>query len=140
MPKAIIRAILGVTLTLGLVSAAACTAKPEPEYAGLITEGILMGMNESDYAKFSEHFDSDMKTAIPESTVILPEVRGKIGDYVPGSKEFWKATTSDIYTTVFYKTRFTEETADVVVRVVFRELEEGVYVSGLWFDSPKLRQ
>jgi hypothetical protein len=96
-------------------------------------------MNENDYAKFSEYFDEDMKAGIPEAAVILRELRATIGDYIPESRDFWKVTTSGIYTSVFYKTKFTKETADVVVKVVFREIDGEMYVSGLWLDSPKLR-
>jgi hypothetical protein len=140
MLKTIVRVILGAIMVLGLVvSASACAAKPEPEYAGPITEDILIGMNENDYAKFSEHFDEDMKVAFPETAVILPELKATIGDYIPESREFWKVTTSGIYANVFYKTKFTKESANVVVKVVFREIDGEMYVSGLWFDSPKLR-
>lgn len=140
MLKPAIRITLAAILMLGLVvPTAACAAKPEPAYAGPITENILIGMNEDDYAMFSKCFDEDMKAAFPSDEPILPDIKAIIGYYVPESKEFWKVTTSGIYTTVFYKAEFTEETEDVVVRMVFREIGGEMYVSGLWFDSPKLR-
>jgi hypothetical protein len=37
-----------------------------------------------------------------------------------------------------YRARFSQEDA-VKMRVVFLETEEGVLVSGLWFNSPKLK-
>ena len=59
MQRRITRIILGVVMILGLVvSASACGEKSEPEYAGSITEGILIGMNGNDYVKFSEHFQA----------------------------------------------------------------------------------
>jgi hypothetical protein len=119
----------------------------EPPYTSSITEDILIGMNENDYAKFSKHFDSPMRGALPEAAfkqpddtiIILPEIKGVIGDYVPGSKEFWRAEEKGGYTVVRYKTQFTGETAEVIVTISFREIGEKIYVSGLWFDSPKLR-
>ena len=141
MPKTTIRIILGVIMMLGLVvSASACTAKSEPGYAGSITEGILIGINESDYVNFSEHFDEAMQNAIPEADFeqLVAVIKATVGDYVLESKEFWKVITSDIYTDVFYKAEFTKE-AEVVVHVSFHESEGEIYVNGLWFDSPKLR-
>ena len=122
-----------------LVATLSCAKLPEPEYAGSITESILIGMNENDYAKFSEHFDDAMEAAMPEAVFNQTNtaIRGKIGDYV--SKEFWKAGKEAGFTTVYYKTKFTQE-PEVIAKVVFREIAGEVYVSGLWFDSPKLRQ
>lgn len=112
----------------------------EPEYASSITEGILIGVNENNYAKFSEHFDENMKNTIPEAafeqlTTFLKAVRG---EYTPESKEFWKVGTIGPATVVYYKAKFTKE-EDAVVKVVFQEIEGEIYVSGLWLDSPKLR-
>ena len=146
MRKPIIKIVLGVIMLGLVVSASACAVKPEPEYAGSITEGILTGMNENDYAKFSEHFDEVMKNAIPEATfkqddtiIIFPTIKEVIGDYVPESKEFWKVEEQEIYTVIRYNTKYTDEPASVIVTVSFREIDGEIYVSGLWFNSPKLR-
>ncbi len=109
-------------------------------YADPITEQILVAMNENDYAKYSEDFDQTMKNAM--TVAVFDEknaaIRSKIGDYV--SKEFWKAESKDQYTIVHYKAKFTDEPADVTVRVVFQEINGEMKVSGLWFDSPELRK
>jgi len=65
-------------------------------------------------------------------------IRSKIGDYV--SKEFWKAESKDQYTIVYYNAKFTDEPADVTVKVVFQEINGEMKVPGLWLDSPKLRK
>ena len=65
-------------------------------------------------------------------------IKSKIGDYV--SKEFWKVESKDQYTIVYYKAKFTDEPADVTVKVVFQEINGVPKVSGLWFDSPELRK
>ncbi len=107
-------------------------------YADPITEQILVAMNENDYAKYSEDFDQTMKNAM--TVAVFDEknaaIRSKIGDYV--SNEFWKAESKDQYTIVHYKAKFTDEPADVTVRVVFQEINGEMKVSGLWFDSPEL--
>jgi len=139
--------ILGVMTMLALVaSVAACAEKPAADesqvraYADPITEDTLIGMNENDYAKFSEHFDEAMKNAIPEANFgqLVATIKPVIGDYV--SKEFWTVEKQGEYTLVKYKTKFTNESADVIVTVSFHEVEGKTYLSGLWFDSPKLRK
>ena len=110
------------------------------EYADPITEHILMAMNENDYAKYAEDFDQTMKNAMTEAVFDEANAitKSKIGDYV--SKEFWKAESKDQYMIVHYKAKFTDEPGDVTVRVVFQEIGGEMKVSGLWFDSPKLRE
>ena len=127
-------------ISVTLMAMLSCAQKPEPEYASPIAEGILLAMNENDYAKYSEHFDQAMKTALPESGFQQANmaIKDKIGDYI--SKQFLKVVEEGLYTSVYYKAKFTLEPEDVIVKVVFQEIEGKVYVSGLWFDSPKLRQ
>ncbi|RZN39259.1 MAG: DUF3887 domain-containing protein [Methanosarcinales archaeon] len=109
-------------------------------YADPITENILSGMNENNYSRYAGHFDQTMKTAMNEAvfneTNML--VRSKIGDYV--SKEFLKVESKNQYTVVHYNARFTDEPEDVTVRVVFQEVMGEMKVSGLWLDSPILRE
>jgi hypothetical protein len=108
-------------------------------YADPITENILIATNEGNYTKYSEHFDATMKNALPESVFLETNamIKAKIGTYV--SKEFWKVESKNQYIIVYYKATFTQEPADVIVKIVFQELEGEMKVSGLWFDSPKLR-
>ena len=108
-------------------------------YADLVTEQILVAMNGSDYASYSEDFDQTMKNAMPEAVFNETNamITSKIGDYV--SKEFWKVESKDQYTIVHYKAEFTDEPTDVAIRIVFQEINGEMKVSGLWFDSPELR-
>ncbi|PXF59483.1 MAG: hypothetical protein C4B59_11360 [Candidatus Methanogaster sp.] len=110
------------------------------EYADPVAENILMAMNEDDYAMYSGDFDQTMKNAMTEAVFdeTNAAIRSKIGDYV--SKEFWKAESKDQYTLVYYKAKFTDEPADVTVKVVFQELNGTMKVSGLWLNSPELRK
>ena len=141
MTKARVRVISSILIMSALiVSVSSCAAKPEPAYANPITEGILQAMNNNDYVKYTEHFDEIMKNATPEPVFRQTNtlIKSKVGDYL--SKEFWKVEDKGPYTTVYYKAKFTGEPEDVIVRVVFQEIEGEIYVSGLWFDSPNLRQ
>ncbi len=108
-------------------------------YADGMTEGVLQGLNEGDYTKFSEHFDSAMKGALTEGAFLQMEsaFRSVIGEYT--SKEFLRAERSGEYIATIYKANFTDEPAGVTVRAVFSEVNGTAYVTGLWFDSPKLR-
>ena len=141
MTRTMVQIICSILILLVMIpGATACAEKAPPEYADAITESILLAMNEDDYAKLSEHFNEEMKETLSESVfrtnynfmVLI------IGDYV--SKEFWKTEERGIYKTVYYKTVFTEEPDGVIVEIVFQEIDGEVYVAGLWFDSPKLRE
>ena len=147
MSKPAVRITLGIIILLTLVMSVSACAKDSSNdvaevrsYADPITEGTLLGMQEGDYANFSRYFDESMKDATPETTFVQLNavLKQVIGDYV--SKEFWKVEEQDIYTIVYYKAQYTKEPGDVEVKVVFYEIEGEMYVSGLWFDSPKLRE
>ena len=147
MSRIITRITLGVIMMLALVvSVSGCATEPEIDvdevraYADPITEDTLIGMNEDNYAQFSEHFTQTMKSVMSEANFIQLSTALKpiIGDYV--SKEFWTVEKQAEYTVVKYKVKYTEEPADVIVTVSFDEVEGAIYLSGLWFDSPKLRQ
>ncbi|MGQ9759193.1 MAG: DUF3887 domain-containing protein [Candidatus Methanomethylicaceae archaeon] len=107
-------------------------------YADIITEDVLIAMDEGNYTKFSKDFDSTMKSAMTEAVFnqTASMIRSKVGNYL--SKEIWKVEVQGNYTVVYYKARYTEE-GEVLVKIVFTEAGERHYVSGLWFDSPKLR-
>jgi major membrane immunogen (membrane-anchored lipoprotein) len=142
----IVKTGLGVVAVLLLIAGLmGCSqSKPaeslaEPEYAGAIAENILQAFNTGDYTAYSKHFDEAMKKAMPEATFrdTAASIKQKIGDYV--SKEFDRTETDNIYTAAIYRAKFSEEPGVVTVRVVFLETDDNVFVSGLWFDSPKLR-
>ena len=63
MRKALILVACSLILMLAMIAVvSACGApKPEPAYTGEITENVLSGMNQNDYAKFSQSFDEAVK-------------------------------------------------------------------------------
>ena len=146
MKKRTIAGLIAVVTIVAVVIFAGCIEKNQVDidqvrkYADPITKNILLGMNGNNYSKYSEHFDQTMKNAMPEAVFDETNtlIKSKIGDYV--SKQFWKVESKDQYTIVYYKARFTEEPEDVIVKVVFQEIMEEMEVSGLWLDSPKLRE
>ena len=146
MKKGTIAGLIAVVTIVAVVMFAGCVEKNQVDvdqvrkYADPITENILLGMNGNNYSKYSEHFDQTMKNAMSEAVFNETNtlIKSKIGNYV--SKQFWKVESKDQYTIVYYKARFTEEPEDVIVKVVFQEIMEEMEVSGLWLDSPKLRE
>lgn len=141
MQRTAIGIACGILITLALITTLlACTTTSEPKYAGPITEEILTALNDGDYYQYCTHFDSAMKEVVTEDAFkqTYEIVIGEVGNYV--SKEFWNVERHDKYTMVLYKAKFTKEPADVIVRVVFDDTSGEPYVSGLWFDSPKLRE
>jgi len=140
------KVLVASALLVALILTFGCAPKVDVEevrsYADPMTESLLIAMNESNYTKFSKDLDGAMKKAVPESSFpdLISQINGKIGKYVTGSKEFQKAYMTKQYINVVYKAQFTEEPEGVTVRVVFVKVNDEMKVTGLWFDSPKLRK
>jgi hypothetical protein len=138
--------ILAFLIFLPLL-AAGCSGKtsknlPEPSYSGQIAENVLLAINAGDYSTFSRDFDSSMIKAIPPEnfkTQFTDNVQGKIGNYNEGSKRFFQASSQAQYTTVIYYATYSAEPGAVLVQISFRMVEGNIKVSGLFFNSPKLR-
>ena len=132
--------MLLLTLFPGCGSSKTTRAEGEPEYAPAIVDNLMSAFNEGKYAAFSKNFDTTMKQAVSESvfTEMHNTMKEKIGDYV--SRKFISTGKEGVYTIVLYNAKFSKEPADVTVRFVFLESEESVLISGLLFDSPKLRE
>ena len=131
--------LLGVVL-LGCGKSEPAGPSVEPEYAGDIAERMLLAFDTGDYAAYSERLDPPMMQAMPEETFQKGRafIREKIGDYI--SKEFVETQiVEEVYMVVIYKAKYSNEPADVKVTVTFMETDAGILVSGLYFDSPKLR-
>ena len=130
-------------------SLAACGNKVDSkvvrQYADDITENMLLAYNEDNYEQYIADVNSQFKAAVTEDKMKEGNemVRGKIGDYVPGSKKFKDAVkTSEKgkkYLVVRYNAEFTDETENVLVTMIFDD-NEAHQVSGIFFNSPKLRQ
>ena len=137
---------VSLLLVVILLFSFGCAAKVDVEavrsYADSMTENLLIGMNKEDYTVFSRDFDEAMKKAIPESKFsdLIAQINGKIGSYVPNSKEFERAYKTGKFVNVVYKAKFTNESSPVTVRIVFNEVNGEHKISGIWFNSPKLRK
>ncbi|HRY28964.1 MAG TPA: DUF3887 domain-containing protein [Elusimicrobiota bacterium] len=102
------------------------------------TDRLLMALNQGDYAQFSREFDDKMKAALNEAEFakLRTNILEKIGLYqtrgLPRTLKLKDATV------MVYRARFENE-PEAEVRVVFREVGGQRRVSGLLFNSPKLR-
>ena len=108
-------------------------------YADPAAENLLAGFNEEDHAKFSRDFSEQMKNAMTEP--VFKQTRegivSKIGLYK--SRNLFKVEKKGPHIVVLYKAEFEKESG-VEVKVVFTKYGEKDLVSGLWFNSPKLRE
>lgn len=102
------------------------------------TDNLMQAFNGNDYAAFSKDFDQALLKAMTESAFqsLYSQLQAKIGNYV--SREVDDVLTAGDFITVVYLAKFSDEEI-VQMRVVFTVAEEHL-VTGLWFDSPKLRQ
>ncbi len=112
------------------------------EYADAMTENLLIGRNEKNYEKYSKDFSDKMKEAVSEDKFLesIDLIEGKIGKYIENSKKFNTATKDKNYIIVTYKAKFTDESSDVTVRIVFEDVNGEMKISGEFYDSPKLRK
>ena len=109
------------------------------KYADVIADDILTGYNDEDYAKYSKDFDEQMKAAMTEKVFkqTREQIMSKIGKYA--SRKPSKVYKQEQFTVVEYDGDFENEKG-VTVKVVMQKFGEKNLVSGLWFNSPKLRK
>lgn len=141
------RKILLLALCFILMLGGGCSKKADVSvdqqsvlsYADPIVDNLLAGFNEGNYAKFSKHFDNRMRSALPEAAFaqMRQSIISKIGRYK--SRTVSKVQKQGPGTLVIYNAEFEKESG-VEVKVVFTKNREKNLVSGLFFDSPKLRE
>lgn len=85
--------------------------------------------------------DETMLKAVPKDkfeALIIDPIRGKVGEYVAGSKQFSAAVESKGNITVLYMAKFTNE-EQVKVTISFKDVNGQEMIIGEFYDSPKLR-
>jgi len=107
-------------------------------YAEPKADNLLAGLNSGDYAAFSRDFSDKMRSAMGEAGLDSTRdlLQSKLGNYV--SRQVSRVEQQGEYVAVVYTARFENEDG-VTVRIVFDDTAEHP-ISGLWFDSPKLRE
>ncbi len=115
-------------------------AKAEP-----IADSLFQGMREHDYNTFARDFDATMKKAMDENGFqkMMQKIDPVIGKYQ--SRQVAKVEKVNKYIAVTYTTRYELEDA-VSWRIMLTPGDslgaspnDAMLVSGLWYDSPKLR-
>jgi hypothetical protein len=141
--------IFTIILTLFALAAAGCTASPKAitgtERDAVLTytepkaDNELVALNAKDYDAFIKDYDAAMREATtPDNFNNLTSlISQKLGSYI--SREVISvASIGDNNVLVVYSAKFEEEDG-VTIRMVFQS-EGDHLITGLWFDSPKLRE
>lgn len=104
-----------------------------------IVDNILKGYNEANYEVWSKDFDEVMLETMTEEAFV--ETQALIFDTIGKfqTKEFDNVTLESGYYVVRYKGNFEKEEG-VEIKVVLSETDDGMKVSGLWFNSPMLQE
>lgn len=107
-------------------------------YAEPKADNLLQAFNSGDYTAFARDFDETMRRAETEAvfTQTRTAIQNKIGSYV--SRKVVGVINQDKFIVVLYDGHFENEDG-VTMRIVFNP-DDAHQISGLWFDSPKLRQ
>lgn len=136
----------GLIMSLLLLGACSTThVLPQGEaeaYAAeveLNVENMLVGLSNGDYDAHSRDFDDAMREAIDPTTFpqVYDQIIGTLGAYQ--SHTLVRVEQQGDFTAVIYSAVFENE-SDVTVRIVFLTADEAHRISGLWFDSPLLRE
>jgi hypothetical protein len=149
--KCLLAVVIVVLAFLALIFYFASTATigPKPlygaekaevlQYAEPIVDNLLTGYNAGNHTILSRDFDEAMKNALTEAVFLQNRelVTSKIGMYVSRGEP--TVLEEGPMTILIYSAEFEEESG-VEVRVVFMEYGDKNLVSGLWFNSPKLRE
>ncbi len=146
--------LTGLIMLLLLVAGAGCSAAREPiieptvlegadrdavlSYAQEPSENLLEGLLARDYTQFSRDFSDDMKQGMNEQAFndLVSMFDTKLGVYQ--SMVLVTVLQDENYTTLVYQLIY-EKDNEVSMRVVF-DNKEPHKISGVWFDSPELRE
>lgn len=102
--------------------------KEVKDYEDSAAEKIFTAINDENYTLFSEDFDQQMNAALTKEK--FKEIVNQLGKYE--SKEIIGADRVQGYTRVYYKTKFSKFSKDVIFTIVFSE-SDGKKVSGLFY-------
>jgi len=104
-----------------------------------LSENLLTSLNAGDYEAYIRDMDPAMRKVSTREDFenLCAMLAEKIGAYQ--SREMSQVAEKDGLRAVIYEAQFERESG-VTVRVVYSLADETPQISGLWFDSPKLRQ
>jgi hypothetical protein len=149
-PRIAFKLLIGASVLLLLAGLAGCaTPKTTPvpiegtereqilQKAEPLVDNLYQAMLAKDYPAFSKNFDEAMQKAMPEDgfTQMMAAIDPKIGNYQ--SRQVAKIEKVGSHVAVTYTARHELEEA-VSWRFVFTS-SNPMQLSGIWYDSPKLR-
>jgi hypothetical protein len=109
-------------------------------FAGPVAENIFQAMNSGNYTAYTRDFDDRLKNNMSEDT--FKTVNDKrievVGTYQ--SKTYWQMTQKNDKLTVVYRAKFTKEPADVLLTLIFKNIDGKWLIDGLAYDSPLMRE
>ncbi|WP_332449245.1 DUF3887 domain-containing protein [Methanoculleus sp.] len=107
-------------------------------YADPIADNLMQGFNEGNYTMYSRDFSPEMRQALDEAAFeqTREDVTSRIGLYESRSDPV--VTETGEFVAVTYRATFEREDG-VALRLVFEKDDPLHRLSGLWFNSPKLR-
>jgi hypothetical protein len=138
-----------ITLVIILVILGGCTASPRAiegterdtvlAYAEPMADNEFTALNANDYDAFIKDYDETMKkVTTPDSfNNLVTLISTKLGKYLSREVTAVTAVGEDTIL-VIYSADFENE-EDVTVRLVIQPGGEHL-ITGIWFDSPKLRE
>jgi uncharacterized membrane protein YhfC len=102
------------------------------------TTNLLNALDQNDYGSFSRDLNDSMKATITQDKLagLRKQIYSKIGNYV--SRRVDRIEQTGDHVTLIYAAKY-ENDDPVTVRVSFTVAEPHL-ITGLWFDSQKLRQ
>ena len=123
-----------ISVLLGLIGSLVACAEThgvsEPEYAGAMTESLLLAINEDDYATFCEHLDASLGASMTEPAFdeLVTTTQAEFGKYV--SKEYkWKKKVG-YFTQVNYDAEFSNgPDSAAIVKISFHEVGGEMLIS-----------
>ena len=106
--------------------------------ATMILQGIIEGIAQGDYAKYTRNFSELMKASQNREDFLtlqkrLQKTLGRLQ-----SMEYFGLYVQRGNTITLFKARFSREKDDVLIKLVLEGVEQELRVTGLWFDSPSL--
>lgn len=103
-------------------------------------QGILAGLSEGDYGKYTEHFAKSLKGEVDRDTFlqIQRNMQRKLGKF--NSQEYLGFYSRGGNVIALFKARFTKEKDDVLISLVLERVKGNPVVAGIWFDAPSLQK
>jgi len=103
-----------------------------------IVKGIIEGLSEGDYTRYTSHFSDVMKKAQTREAFLelQKNLQKKLG--AVRSVEYIGHYTQYGGTVTLFKARYSKEPEDVLISLVLDRDKSSPMVTGLWLDSPRL--